>query len=213
MTIDQHIPSSDASAVQHRANETSGPGGLRSKPAVRAAGVAVLLTMMLTGLLPAHADAATLSSTAGRTGTIWMNGPMINAWDLGTRLSNGTTFYTKNFNVGGITVGRSPSSSSQRVTVVSALQRWDGRWVNIQTRTRSGVVSGTGTVKFPEWTWSPTGVPNNRKSYRVIHGVYWYDLSSGQLLALTALLPNTVADNRCSTLNFRCTSYTDGLNF
>jgi hypothetical protein len=191
---------------------SSGPSGHRSKPAVRAAGVGLLMSLLLMLFHPVPADAASLAGNAGQIGTVWVNGPLINAWDSATPLQNGTTFYAKNFSVGGITVGRSPSSFEQRVTVVSGIQRWDGSWVDIQSRTRSGVVRGTGTVSFPEWTWSPS-VSNNRAFYRVVHVIYWVDSASGQLVAVTGVVPNSLADNRCSTKYFRCTSYTDSLNF
>jgi hypothetical protein len=173
-----------------------------------------LLAALLMALIPtATAHAAYYAAPSGRIGSVTVNGPMINAYDVGRWLPNGTYFYSKNWGVGGFTVTRSPSSYSQRVTGVSTIQRWDGRWVDIQSRSWTGTVSGAGTLSFPTWTWSPTNVPNNRASYRVNFVITWTDYSSGQLLALTAILPNSYADNRCSTKHFRCTSYTDGLNF
>lgn len=174
---------------------------------------ALIVFLLLTLFAPVRADAAMYAGTAGRIGSVSLNGPMLNAYDVGQRLWNGTTFYSKNWGVGGFTVTRSASSWSQTVTGVSTVQRWDGRWMDIQSRTWSGTVSGSGTLSFPAWTYSPTGVPNNRAGYRVNYLIKWNDSASGQLLAYTAILPNAYADNRCSTRTFACSSYTDGVNF
>lgn len=173
----------------------------------------LLMSLLLALANPTPAQAAYYVGRSGQIGSVTVDGPMVNAWDVGVRLANGTYFYTKNWNVGGFIVTRSPSSYSQRVAGVSTIQRWDGRWVDIQSRSWTGTVSGGGTLSFPAWTWSPTNVPNNRASYRVNFQIAWYDAASGKLLAYTAILPNAYSDNRCSTKNLRCTSYTDGLNF
>lgn len=190
----------------------SQPVTIHAKRTIGAVG-GLLMALLLTFFTPAPAQAATYVGRSGQIGSVTLVGPMVNAYDVGQRLANGTYFYSKNWNVGGFTVTRSPSTYSQRVTAVAAIQRWDGRWVDIQSRTWSGTVSGTGTLSFPAWTWSPTNVPNNRASYRVNYLIAWNDSSSGQFVALTGILPNTYADNKCSTRFFRCTSYTDGLNF
>lgn len=184
-----------------------------TRRAGRATLIGLLLAVILTLVQPVRADAAYYAGVTGRIGSVSLNGPMINAYDVAQSLWNGTTFYSKNWNVGGYSVSRSPSSWSQRVTAVSTIQRWDGRWVDIQSRNFSGSVSGSGTLTIPAWTWAPANVPNNRASYRVNYQIRWNDSSSGQLLAYTAILPNRYADNRCSTRKFFCTAYTDGLNF
>ena len=173
----------------------------------------LLIALLLTLFAPAGAEAAMYAGTSGRIGSVSLNGPMINVYDVGQRLANGTTFYSKNWNVGGFTVTRSASSWSQTVTAVSTVQRWDGRWVDISSRSWSGTVSGNGTLSFPAWTYSPTGVPTNRAGYRVNFQIRWNDWTSGQLLAYAAILPNTYADNRCSTRTLPCSSFTDGVNF
>lgn len=172
----------------------------------------LLMSLLLTFLTPAPAQAATYVGRTGQIGSVTVNGPMVNAYDVGQRLANGTYFYSKNWNVGGFTVTRSPSSSSQLVTGISTIQRWDGRWVDIQSRTWTGAVSGNGTLNFPAWTWSPANVPNQRQSYRVTFFIMWSSLS-GQTLAYTRVEPSTYADNLCATRNLPCTYYTDGVNF
>lgn len=178
-----------------------------------AAMAAVLVALMLSLVSPVKADAAMYFGNAGRIGQVTLDGPMITAWDLGIRLANGTYFYTKNWNVGSFLVARSPSSWSQTVTAESTLQRWDGRWVDVQKRTFSGTVTGNGTLRIPSWTWSPTNVPNNRFGYRVNYVIVWNDATTGQLLAYTAVLPNALSDNKCQTKNLRCSAFTDGVNF
>lgn len=179
----------------------------------RAVGIGLLLAVCLTLVFPGHAAAAYYAGSAGQTGSVSLSGPMINAYDVGRPGMYGTTFYSKNFNVGGYSVTRSPSSWSQRVTAVSTIQRWDGRWVDIQSRSFSGNVSGSGSLAIPAWTWSPTGVPNNRSFYRVNYLIGWNDASTGQLVAFTAILPNSYSDNHCNARNLPCTAYTYGLNF
>ena len=185
-------------------------------PAARIIAVfaAVVSSLLMTLFAATPAEAATTVGAAGRIGSITLNGPMINGYDVGQRLANGTYFYSKNWNVGGFTVTRSPASYRQRVTGKSTIQKWNGaRWVDIQSRTWSGTVAGTGTLRFPGWTYSPTNVPNNRASYRVNFLITWTNTANGQLVALTGVVPNKYSDNRCATTFFTCRTYTDGINF
>lgn len=187
-------------------------GMLRRLAQVAVASILALAAVFATSAAPAKA--AAYVTPAGRIGSVTLNGPMINAFEVGQRGLGYSTFYSKNIGVGGFTVTRSPSSYSQRVDGTSFIQRWvDGRWVIVQSRALGGTVSGNGTLSFPAWTWSPTGVQNHRSLHRVVFAIAWKDSSSGQALGSTLVLPTTVADNRCSAKNLGCTTYTYGVNF
>ncbi|MEO7753540.1 MAG: hypothetical protein ABIS35_09015 [Terracoccus sp.] len=187
-------------------------GMWRGVAKVAAASILALAAVFAAPAAPA--DAATYVGAAGRIGSVTLNGPMLNAYDVGQRALGYSTFYSKNINVGGFTVTRSPSSYSQRVVGASYIQRWvGGQWVIVQSRTWPGIVSGTGTLRFPAWTWSPTLVQNQRWLYRVVFIVKWSDSFSGSTLGYTYVLPNVVADQRCSTVSLPCARYTYGVNF
>ena len=195
-------------------NQTS---ALLGSPARRAGArpLAVLVLTLLAVLLsPVRADAAQYSNTAGRIGSVSLHGPMIIGSDYRTNGLYGTSIWWKAWEAGSYTVTRSPSSTAlQTVIGVSEIQRWDGSWVTIQSRTYNGRVSGTGTLTFPSWTWTPTQQPWRRAGYRVVYHLAWRVTATNQLLAYTTVVPSTYADNRCRMLSLGCSQYTDGINF
>jgi len=174
----------------------------------------LLIALLFSLVTPVRADAAYFAGSSGRIGSVSLNGPMLVGSDWRTNGYAGTSIWWRAWEVGGFVVTRSPSSTAvQRVDGVSTIQRWDGRWVDIQSRSWSGTVSGNGTLTFPAWNWTPSSQPNNRASYRVNYQITWRVWATNQLLAYTAILPSTYADSRCRMIQLACTSYTDGNNF
>lgn len=200
--------------ITNNDRQSASRGMLRRLAQVIVASSLALAAVFATSAAPA--SAATYVGQAGQLGSVTLNGPMLNAYVVGRPGLGYSTFFSKNFNVGGFIVARSPSSYSQVVVGAAYIQRWTGStWVTVQSRNWSGTVSGNGGYRFPAWTWSPTQVPNNRYLYRVVFGIGWADSSSGRTLATTYIAPTTVADNLCSTPNpnLPCASYNYGVNF
>jgi hypothetical protein len=191
----------------------------RARPArpahVVALAILALALAILTALLPARADAAYLSASSGRLGSISLQGPRLAASDLARQMANGYYSYSKHFTAGALSVAPSPSSSGwQTVTVRSMVQRWDySRWTTIAAREVSRYAGGSQWAGFPEWTWSPPTYLERRELYRVMQLVTWTDYSTGRLLAYTVVVPSTTADNACRTRWVGCTSNTHSVRF
>lgn len=179
--------------------------------------IAVLVVALLLPLLhTTSADAAQYESVSGRPGSVTLQGAMVTGYDMSTRLANGTYFFSKSWEAGGFTVGRSPAyAGTQDVIGVYALQRFvNGTWTTWVSRTYNGRVSGNGTLRFPAWAHHPANVPNNRASYRVVYGVAWYVAGTTRHLSTVTIRPSTTADNRCHTrFGLRCDAYWDGIVF
>ncbi len=176
------------------------------------AGLLVSLVMSLFTVAPA--GAAYYTGSAGPIGSVSLNGPMLVGSDYRINGMYGSSVWLKAWEVGSFVVQRSTyTSATQRVNGVSTIQRWDGRWVNIQTRSWAGNVSGNGTLTFPGWTWAPDSQPQTRSGYRVVYEIAWRVASTNQLLSYTTILPSTLSDSRCRMLQLGCSAFTDGINF
>lgn len=177
--------------------------------------VAVLALAFVVPLLHVEsASAAQALAVSGRPGYVSLNGPMITGYDMATRLSNGTYFYSRSFETSGITVGRSSAyTGTQYVYVTYRLQDYSGGWRTWQQRSYHGYVAANGTLSFPRWVYNPASVANNRAAYRFTIQISWYHPTTSQLLGQEVLIPNNYYDTKCQTQYLRCNAYTDGIFF